>query len=65
MTTNWRVVHCEGKQAFASWDMANAVRKQRGRRNDKTNRRDVYKCEFCGAWHIGTPGKKREPQRGR
>jgi hypothetical protein len=63
MSTDWRVVSCQGKEAFASWQLAEQVRKGRGRRNDRTDQRQVYRCEFCHKFHLGTPGRPKQQRR--
>lgn len=45
---------CEGKPCFDSPKLAWAVMEDRQRSRGK---RDVYRCEYCGRWHIGG-GKK-------
>lgn len=45
---------CAGKQQFESRAMANEVSR---RRNSKGKRSNVYKCDGCNKYHIGTQGK--------
>lgn len=52
----WRLTACEGKQGFATFDLAERVR-QRGKR--KTESRSVYRCQFCHLFHVGRPFKTR------
>lgn len=38
---------CEGKAVFPSWDIASrAAKRHRGL--------CVYRCRYCGSWHVGT-----------
>ena len=43
---------CEGKERFASYALAERLRKVR-RANSKLARQ-VYKCRECGGFHLGT-----------
>lgn len=48
---NGRPAQCDGKVAFKHYRVAkNAA----GRRNN----RDVYRCDHCFLWHVGTPEPK-------
>lgn len=48
-TTYERVVSCcVGKHAFPNRQMANQVAKRA-----KNGGANPYKCEVCGAWHVG------------
>lgn len=51
MTTHY----CTGKAAFDSWQLAMKVR---GRNIRQHSRSQVYQCDACGKWHIGTRAPK-------
>lgn len=50
---------CANKEQFDSVTLANKVLKTR----KVSSARQVYKCEFCGKWHLGsaTRGKYVKP----
>jgi hypothetical protein len=52
-----RQAGCEGKGRFASPTLAHKVLKRAGRSRGHTNRvvAVVYRCSYCGGWHIGRP----------
>lgn len=59
MTSTTRIIGCEGKAAFSSPALAH---KAAGRRVG----RQVYRCEFCGAFHVGTaPGRSLKTRDGK
>lgn len=51
-----RVAQCFGKVGFESAALARQVAQRRNRRT-KTHRKQslVYRCSYCGRWHIGRP----------
>jgi hypothetical protein len=54
MTKQPAIVICEGKQAFATRELAMRVLKAQNRRHDATM--SAYKCR-CGSYHIGHTNK--------
>lgn len=50
----WRRVACDGKKPFASFKQA---KKAAGRKV----RRNAYHCRFCGAFHVGSIDRPRQP----
>lgn len=53
------VYSCIGKEAFRSPQLAAAVNKRRTK-GGKPN--DVYRCSFCGGWHLGNRPKNVGPK---
>jgi len=49
------LAQCLDKQGFESVALANKVLKTR----KIATVRQVYKCEFCGKWHLGTASRAR------
>lgn len=45
-------VGCDGKVAFDSFKLANAVVKRHGT-DDARRCRTAYRCGHCGKWHVG------------
>jgi hypothetical protein len=43
---------CVGKQRFDSPDAARRIARVSGRRTDSNI--DVYRCQYCNGWHLGT-----------
>lgn len=50
---------CEGKVAFDTFSLANAVAKRKGAKADRIGPRHAYLCPHCSKWHIGA-AKDRE-----
>lgn len=50
---------CEGKEAYRSPALAHKVLKRRRHRDDARDL-DVYRCPFCGSWHLGTHRKRND-----
>lgn len=49
-----RVAQCEGKKRLSSPQIAWRVgRRKKG--HAKAKPRDVYRCEYCGGWHLDRP----------
>lgn len=46
MTSDKRLVQCEGKVPFADFRTARAAA-------NRKRRRSVYRCRFCQAFHVG------------
>jgi hypothetical protein len=58
-TELYHIAACVGKFGFSSYSQATKVIKQRQRAGSKGVRRiraalTPYKCQDCGAWHVGT-----------
>jgi hypothetical protein len=54
MTKQWgtRLLSCDGKEGHLSYTAAErAMPKKRGKKGGKVN---IYKCKFCGKFHIGS-----------
>jgi len=47
MTSPFETVGCTGKQAFADRHLARRAAQRRHGRN-------IYRCETCGLWHVGS-----------
>lgn len=47
------VASCVGKEAFSSPSRAHAVIARRRRNHGPPS--IAYRCDHCGAWHVGTP----------
>ncbi|MFY9479139.1 MAG: hypothetical protein WAQ08_15955 [Aquabacterium sp.] len=54
--------YCEGKASFDSYSLAARVCRDRarGRRQQK---RQAYRCETCGKWHLGATDAMRGRRR--
>jgi len=64
-----RKAGCEGKKSFSdaqlAHDVADKMRRSAGKRRKGARRKlrfRVYRCSFCGKWHVGTesPGRRKE-----
>lgn len=53
---------CYGKEAFASFQLAEQVNKARGK-GRRGVRRGVYRCAVCQQWHIGRRNKQARKRR--
>jgi len=51
---------CESKQGFETKAMAEKVRREMMRRHNTKLALKVYRCSYCGLWHIGTSHKRRK-----
>lgn len=51
---------CDGKMAYASWDLATKVAGSISRRTDRRVKLEPYRCPFCREWHLGNVKKGRE-----
>ena len=51
---------CVGKQGFDSATLAHKVAKRRERKDRKSA---VYRCAYCGLWHLGTPLERHDDRR--
>ena len=49
------IAQCYGKEQFSSVALANKVAKNR----KSCKARQVYKCEYCNQWHLGSTPYKR------
>ena len=60
--TDWRrTVQCEGKSGFESYVLADRIAKRM-----REAGLGVYRCRWCGNYHVGgerKPGKKRDTGR--
>jgi rubrerythrin len=45
---------CTGKERFETRGRAESVRKRMMRSRRRGPHMRVYRCEYCGGWHIGT-----------
>lgn len=55
----FKLTSCDGKQRFDSRSEANAVNERRKRRHNRdAAKSNVYRCKFCGSYHIGKDTKK-------
>lgn len=55
---DWEATFCKGKVSFDTWRQAEDVRRAR-HRGSRKQARQVYRCAFCGLFHLGTPNRKR------
>lgn len=51
---------CTGKERFDSFELAHHVLSRNTR---KTTRRQAYRCQHCGGFHLGTPTNRKRPGR--
>jgi hypothetical protein len=49
---------CHGKHRFEDGGFAKKVAKQSARRKD--SKASAYRCMFCGGWHVGNGGQKKQ-----
>jgi hypothetical protein len=57
---------CEGKRRFATAESAYANCRVCNRRPvNKGDPMNVYRCSFCGGYHLGHPGMRGKPKRNR
>jgi hypothetical protein len=54
-----KLVGCSGKEGFGSFDQAKAVADRR-RGKDGHKRRNAYRCDLCGGWHLADAKDWRE-----
>lgn len=51
------VTSCEGKERFTSAHLAHRIaarrNKNRAAKDDRFERQSVYRCGYCGHWHLG------------
>ncbi len=48
---------CEGKERFATLELARRVARRHGGFGKTRRKRQAYRCDFCGGWHVGSPIK--------
>lgn len=53
MKVDLRQAQCYGKSPFISYTEAEAAAKRIRRRKNASGRVRVYRCDFCGMWHVG------------
>lgn len=51
-SNNWRLMACEGKDGFETYEIAVKVVKRR--RWGGKSKIQPYRCPFCRQWHIGS-----------
>lgn len=56
---------CSGKKAYDSPEQAERYRKSMNKVGKTKARLQVYRCTFCGWWHIGNDWLNRRPETGR
>ncbi len=49
-----RAASCTGKERFETRDMAGHVLKRMGMARRNGRHMGVYRCQYCGGWHIGS-----------
>ena len=49
-------MHCMGKEPFTSRGVADSIARRRKRKRAIAS--EVYKCQHCRSWHIGSPTRK-------
>jgi hypothetical protein len=50
-----RIAACEGKERFATAQLAHRIARRRQARKPGV----MYRCKYCGGWHIGRGGSNR------
>lgn len=59
MMTVTALAACQGKVAFATWNVAERARTTGPRRKREAMRSvEVYRCRSCGRWHLGHPQRR-------
>jgi hypothetical protein len=51
--------HCQGKVAFASHELASQVRNRKHKSKSMRGGLQVYRCQFCRQWHLGSARRDR------
>lgn len=53
-----RLVACTGKIKYDNGALAARARKLMGKRHSRQAHVSVYRCHFCGCWHLGRAQKR-------
>jgi len=57
------VAGCIGKERFETRDQAERVRKRMARNHSHGRHVGVYRCDYCGGWHIGSSNERKRRRR--